>query len=32
MSLQGYHYSPHSIAKTNDKSTNLRNDGIYWYK
>ena len=31
MSLQGPHFSPHSIAKTNDKSTNLRKNGIYWY-
>ena len=32
MSLQGPHFSPHSTAKTNDKSTNLRKNGIYWYK
>ena len=31
MSLQGPHFSPHSTAKTNDKSTNLRKNGIYWY-
>ena len=32
MSPQGAHFSPHSTAKTNDKSTNLRKNGIYWYK
>ena len=26
------HFNPHSTAKTNDKSTNLRKNGIYWYK
>ena len=26
------HFSPRSTAKTNDKSTNLRKNGIYWYK
>ena len=31
MSPQGPHFSPHSRAKTNDKSTNLRKIGIYWY-
>ena len=31
MSPQGPHFSPHSTAKTNDKSTNLRKNGIYWY-
>ena len=29
MSLQGPHFSPHSTAKTNDKSTNLRKNGIF---
>ena len=28
MSQQGPHFSPHSKAKTNDKSTNLRKNGI----
>ena len=32
MSPQGSHFSPHSTAKTNDKSTNLKKNGIYWYK
>ena len=32
MSPQGPHFSPHSTAKTNDKSKNLRKNGIYWYK
>ena len=31
ISSQGPHFSPRSTAKTNDKSTNLRNNGIYWY-
>ena len=31
MSPQGPHFSPHSTAKTNDKSINLRKNGIYWY-
>ena len=31
MSPQGPHFSVHSTAKTNDKSTNLRKNGIYWY-
>ena len=31
MSLQGPHFSPHSTVKTNDKSTNLRKNDIYWY-
>ena len=31
MSPQGPHFSAHSTAKTNDKSTNLRKNGIYWY-
>ena len=26
------HFSPRSTAKTNNKSTNLRKNGIYWYK
>ena len=26
------HFSLHSTAITNDKSTNLRKNGIYWYK
>ena len=32
MSSQGPHFSPRSTAKTNDKSTNLRKNGIHWYK
>ena len=28
MSQHGPHFSPHSKAKANDKSTNLRKDGI----
>ena len=28
MSSQGLHFSPRSTAKTNDKSTNLRKNGI----
>ena len=28
MSPQGPHFSPHSTVKTNDKSTNLRKNGI----
>ena len=32
ISPQGPYFSPHSTAKTNDKSTNLRKNGIYWYK
>ena len=32
MSSQGPHFSPRSTAKTNDKSTNLIKNGIYWYK
>ena len=32
MSSQGPHFSPHSTVKTDDKSTNLRKNGIYWYK
>ena len=32
ISPQGPHFSPHSTAKTNDKSTNLRKNGIYLYK
>ena len=32
MSPQGPHFSAHSTAKTKDKSTNLRKNGIYWYK
>ena len=32
ISSQGPHFSPRSTAKTNDKSTNLRKNGIYWYK
>ena len=32
MSSQGPHFSPHSTAKTNDKSTNLKTNGICWYK
>ena len=31
MSLQGPHFSAHSTAKTNDKSTNLRKNGMYWH-
>ena len=29
MSSQGPHFSPRSTAKTNDKSTNLRKNGIF---
>ena len=29
ISLQGPHFSPHSTAKTNDKTTNLWKNGIY---
>ena len=29
ISSQGPHFSPCSTAKTNDKSTNLRKNGIY---
>ena len=29
LSPQGPHFSPHSTVKTNDKSTNLRKNGIY---
>ena len=32
MSPQGPHFCANSTAKTNDKSTNLRKNGIYWYK
>ena len=32
ISSQGPHFSPRSTAKTNDKSTNLKKNGIYWYK
>ena len=32
ISSQGPHFSPRSTAKTNGKSTNLRKNGIYWYK
>ena len=32
ISSQGHQFSPRSTAKTNDKSTNLRKNGIYWYK
>ena len=32
MSPQGPHFSSHSTATTFDKSTNLRKNGIYWYK
>ena len=32
MNPQGPHFSPHSTAKTSDKSKNLRKNGIYWYK
>ena len=31
LSSQGPHFSPRRTAKTNDKSTNLRKNGIYWY-
>ena len=30
ISPQGPHFGPHSIAKTNDKSTNLMKNGFYW--
>ena len=32
ISPQRPNFSPHSTAKTNDKSTNLRKNSIYWYK
>ena len=32
ISSQGPHFSPHNTAKINDKSTNVRKNGIYWYK
>ena len=32
MSQQGPYFSPHSKVKANYKSTNLRTNGIYWYK
>ena len=32
MNPQGPHFSPQSRAKTNDKSTNLSKNSIYWYK
>ena len=32
ISSQRPHFSPCSTAITNDKSTNLRKNGIYWYK
>ena len=32
MSQQGPHFSPHGKAKANDKSPNLRKNGISWYK
>ena len=32
ISSQGCHFNPRNTAKTNDKSTNLRRAGIYWYK
>ena len=32
ISSQRHHFSPRSTPKTNDKSTNLRKNGIYWYK
>ena len=32
MSPQGPHSSAQCTAKTNDKSTNLSKNGIYWYK
>ena len=32
ISPQGPHFNPHITAKTNDKSTNLRKNSIYWYK
>ena len=31
ISSQRPHFSPRSTAKTNNKSTNLRKNGIYWY-
>ena len=30
-SQHGFHCSPHSTAKTNDKSTFLRKNGLLWY-
>ena len=32
ISSQGPHFSPRSTAKTNDRSTNLGKNGIYWYE
>ena len=32
MSPQGPHFSAHSTAKTNNKSTNFRKNGMYWHK
>ena len=32
MTQQGPHFSPHSRATANSKSTNLRKIGKYWYK
>ena len=32
ISSQRPRFSPRSTAETNDKSTNLRKNGIYWYK
>ena len=32
MSQQGPHFSPHSTAKTNGKTTYLGENGIWWYK
>ena len=32
MSSQGPHFSSRNTAKTNGKSTNLRENGISWYK
>ena len=32
MSSQGPHFSPRSTVKTNDNSTSLSKNGIYWYK
>ena len=32
MSSKGPHFSPRRTTKTNDKSTNLRKNGIYQYK
>ena len=32
ISSQGPHFNPCSTAKTNDRSTNLGKNGLYWYE